>query len=151
MWALTTLKDFNIVPCMRKIGMPKLLTLGMNNPVHDVHTHTQGEGWQSTLNLQTEKRAREFGYTKILWTSHVAATLRLYGLWSAHNLAEKARLRVLCGFFTYACQAKRSACAAQSRLWFGTQSPWMKGAWQWLLLSGLRTLGVCMKIHKDQT
>ena len=33
MWTLAMLKDFNIAPCMRKIGMPKLLTLGMNNPV----------------------------------------------------------------------------------------------------------------------
>ena len=33
MWALTTLKDFRIAPCIRQIDMPKLLTLGMNNPV----------------------------------------------------------------------------------------------------------------------
>ena len=36
MWALAMLKDFRIAPCIRKIGMPKLLTLGMNNPVVDI-------------------------------------------------------------------------------------------------------------------
>ena len=35
MWALTTLKDFRIASCIRKIDIPKLLTLGMNNPVGD--------------------------------------------------------------------------------------------------------------------
>ena len=34
MWALTRLKDFRIASCIRKIGMQKLLTLGMNHPVH---------------------------------------------------------------------------------------------------------------------
>ena len=34
MWAITTLKDFRIASYIRKIGMPKLLTLGMNHPVH---------------------------------------------------------------------------------------------------------------------
>ena len=33
MWALAKLKDFRIAPCIRNIDMPKLLTLGMNNPV----------------------------------------------------------------------------------------------------------------------
>ena len=33
MWAITTSKDFRIASYLRKIGMPKLLTLGMNNPV----------------------------------------------------------------------------------------------------------------------
>ena len=33
MWPITTLKDFRIAPCIRKIDMPKLFTLGMNHPV----------------------------------------------------------------------------------------------------------------------
>ena len=33
MWALTTSKDFRITPCIRKIDMPKLFTLGMKDPV----------------------------------------------------------------------------------------------------------------------
>ena len=33
MWALTMLKDFRIAPCIRKIDMPKLFTLGMKDPV----------------------------------------------------------------------------------------------------------------------
>ena len=33
MWAVTKLKDFKNAPSIRKIDMPKLLTLGMNNPV----------------------------------------------------------------------------------------------------------------------
>ena len=33
MWALTISKDFRIAPCIRKIDIPKLFTLGMNHPV----------------------------------------------------------------------------------------------------------------------
>ena len=52
---------------------------------------------------------------------YVGATLRLYGLWSAHNLAEKARLRVLCGFLPSSprlpSEAKRMRGAIKTLIW----------------------------------
>ena len=52
MWAFTTLKDFRIAPCIMKIDMSKLLTLGMNNPVvaeeQELHPTTYG-GFLSPL------------------------------------------------------------------------------------------------------
>ena len=43
MWALTMSKDFRIAPCIRKIDMPKLFTLGLNNPVQFLIENNQIE------------------------------------------------------------------------------------------------------------
>ena len=40
MWALTKSKDFRIAPCIRKIDMPKLFTLGMKDPVQSYADNT---------------------------------------------------------------------------------------------------------------
>ena len=49
MWAITTLKDFRIASYIRKIGMPKLLTLGMNHPVVVIRTNYEAD--ETTMNL----------------------------------------------------------------------------------------------------
>ena len=50
MWAITTLKDFRIASYLRKIGMPKLLTLAMNHPVcFGLSTSNWNEGERNEL------------------------------------------------------------------------------------------------------